>query len=109
MARHHGAGDVVLCRCGGAAIEKRAGCLRPAYASLACYACGFTMLINTKADAVMASLTSGRSPMAGAIWDGPYVLPRDIKTDEAGIPIHSTPGAPAVEEVSPEVTGVMLH
>ena len=59
----------------------------------------FTALINTKADVLLPSLkrsfTEGRGYLG---W--PFVLPRDIKINEVGIPVNLTPGDPLVSEIS---------
>ena len=68
----------------------------------------FTVLINTKADVMLPSLKSAFSEGRGYLgW--PYVLPRDIKINEFGIPLHLTPGDPLVSEVSQEIAAGALQ
>ena len=59
----------------------------------------FTALINTKADVLLPSLNRSFSEGRGYLgW--PFVLPRDIKINEIGIPVNLTPGDPLVSEIS---------
>ena len=65
-----------------------------------------TLLGDNKADAELSALKTSISGGRGYLgW--PYVLPRDIKVNQWGIPEHLTSGDPLVSEVSPEVAGVM--
>ncbi len=66
-----------------------------------------TLLGNTKADAVLSALKASISAGGRGYLGWPYVLPRDIKINQWGIPEHLTSGEPLVSEVSPETTGVM--
>ncbi len=61
----------------------------------------FTVLINTKADVMLALLKNSVSEDRGYLGT-PYFLPRDIKINEIGIPLSLTPGDPRVSEVNPE-------
>ena len=67
----------------------------------------FTVLINTKADVMLASLKKSVSEGTGYLGT-PYFLPRDIKVNEVGIPVDLTPGEPAVSEVGSEVAEAPL-
>jgi 6-pyruvoyl-tetrahydropterin synthase related domain len=62
----------------------------------------FTVLINTKADVMLASLKRSVSEGTGYLGT-PYFLPRDIKVNEVGIPVDLTRGEAAVSEVGSEV------
>jgi len=67
----------------------------------------FTVVINTKADVLLSSLKKSISEGRGYLgW--PYVLPRDMKIDNRGIPYYLVPGEAAVLEVGPEeIAGVV--
>jgi uncharacterized membrane protein len=59
----------------------------------------FSALINTRADVMLPSLKRQFAEGRGYLgW--PFVLPRDVKVDESGIPLHLTAGEPLVTEVS---------
>ena len=62
----------------------------------------FTVLINTKADVMLASLKKSVSEGTGYLGT-PYFLPRDIKVNEVGIPVDLTREEAAVSEVGSEV------
>jgi hypothetical protein len=65
---------------------------------------GFTALINTKADVLLPALRKSFVEGQGYLgW--PFVLPRDVKVDEVGIPLHLTAGEPVVTVVTPEAAG----
>jgi hypothetical protein len=84
----------------GKGLVFAAGVLAVSVAVLA----GFSLLINTRADVLLPSLM--RQFVEGRGYLGwPYVLPRDMKIDEFGIPLHLTPNDPLVAEVSPEDAG----
>ena len=77
-----------------------AGVLALGVATLA----AFSVLINTKADVLLPSLQRQFAEGRGYLgW--PYVLPRDMKVDESGIPLHLTANEPLVAEVSSEDAG----
>jgi 6-pyruvoyl-tetrahydropterin synthase related domain len=65
----------------------------------------FTVMINLKANVLLASLENSISAGRGYLaW--PFVLPRDVKIDQFGIPYYLKPGEPAVVEVgSDEASG----
>ena len=64
----------------------------------------FSVLVNTKADILLPALRKSFVEGRGYLgW--PYVLPRDIKIDEVGIPLYLTAGEPAVSVVGPEAAG----
>ena len=77
-----------------------AGALAVSLATLA----AFSVLINTRANILLPSLqrqfVEGRGYMG---W--PFVLPRDVKVDQSGVPLNLTPGDPVAAEVSPENAG----
>ncbi|MGC2112229.1 MAG: hypothetical protein WA655_22110 [Candidatus Korobacteraceae bacterium] len=61
----------------------------------------FTVMINLKADVLLSSLQNSISAGRGYLaW--PFVLPRDVKIDQFGIPYYLTLGEPAVVQVGPE-------
>ncbi len=62
----------------------------------------FTVLINTRADVMLASLKKSVSEGIGYLGT-PYFLPRDIKINEIGIPLQLTHGDPLVSELGPEL------
>ena len=62
----------------------------------------FTVLINTRADVMLASLKKSVSEGTGYLGT-PYFLPRDIQINEIGIPLQLTHGDPLVSEVGPEI------
>jgi hypothetical protein len=84
----------------GKGLVFAAGVLAVSLATLA----GFSVLIKTGADILLPALqrqfAEGRGYMG---W--PFVLPRDMKLDEFGIPLHLTANETLVEEISPEDAG----
>jgi len=67
----------------------------------------FTVMIDLKADVLMSSLRNSISAGRGYLaW--PFVLPRDVKIDEFGIPYFLKPGEPRVLAVGPEATDPSL-
>lgn len=65
---------------------------------------GFSLLINTRADVLLPALARQFSQDRGYLgW--PFVLPREVKVDQSGIPLNLTAGDPAVAEVSPADAG----
>ena len=67
----------------------------------------FTVLINTRADVMLASLKKSVSEGVGYLGT-PYFLPRDIQINDIGIPLQLTHGDPLVSEVGPEVANPAL-
>jgi 6-pyruvoyl-tetrahydropterin synthase related domain len=67
----------------------------------------FTAMIDLKADGLMSSLKNSISAGRGYLaW--PFVLPRNVKIDELGIPYYLKPGEPRVLAVGPEATDPSL-
>ncbi len=62
----------------------------------------FTVLINTRADVMLASLKKSASEGIGYLGT-PYFLPRDIQINDIGIPLQLTHGDPLVSRVGPEL------
>lgn len=67
----------------------------------------FTVMIDQKADVLLASLQKSISAERGYLaW--PYVLPRDVTIDPFGIPLYLTPGEPlAVQVGADEAAGTV--
>ena len=62
---------------------------------------GFSVLINTRADVLLPSLQ--RQFVDGKGYLGwPFVLPREVKIDQFGIPLNLAPSEPVAAEVTPE-------